>query len=372
MVIPSYIRNSLLIVCGVLAVALAVYQVSFGITQLLSTQALFDFSIYQSAAEEYLNGNSGYAALPNHNGLTFLYPPFSLLLISVFSFFSNSTAAYVFSLLSGIAGVLALWRTRLLFPNASKPRVGWWLFICAAGIQTFPFKFTLALGQINLIVLFLCVESLLLLKSNNRVLFAFFASVIMHLKLLSLGWLPALLLRKAWGIAALFVIFSGLLAALTPSHFETYVSSVLPTIAKTTSNNPSAYDQSVSALLFRSQIEGTTAQIVKLFFFVGLYLYAFIKTKPLPLYLQLLYFLPLITFAPHTTWQHHLVLLYPWLLFHYRKWYILVPLWIVLILHPSHAHPVFLEYPVLVSYQTIVFMAAYLYSLKKVRFSTES
>lgn len=372
MVIPSYIRNSLLTVCGVLAVALAVYQVSFGITRLLSTQALFDFSIYQSAAKEYLNGNSGYAALSEHSGLTFLYPPFSLLFISVFNLFSDTTAAYVFTLFSGIAGGVALWRIRLLLPDSHRPQLGWWLLICAAGIQTFPFKFTLALGQINVIVLFLCVECLVALKKNNRVIFSVIASVILQLKLLSLGWLPVLLLRKAWGIAALIIIFSGLLAALTPVHFETYINSVLPRIANTVSNNPSPYDQSFSALLFRSQLEGTAAQVVKIIFFLGLYLYAFIKTKQLPLYRQLIYFLPIITFAPHTTWQHHLVFLYPWLLLHFRKWYSLVGLWIVLVMHPSHTHPLFLEYPLLISYQTIIFLGAYLYSLKKLQLSTES
>lgn len=358
--------NSFQIVFNIIVFALSLGQLTSAITKVLFSEKLFDFSIYLSATRLFVLGNSPYQALADQHNLTFLYPPVALLFIAPFTLTSPDLAAIVFTFLSALSGILALWLTRYLIASEQRPSGFIWLGIMAFAIQTFPFKFTLGLGQINLFVLLLLVISLLLIKHSKDYLGAFVLALIANIKLLSIGFIPLLFLRKKYLVLTIFLGLGLGLLILTPKTSYEYFRLVLPNIAKTETLNPSAYDQSLAALLFRIGITDQLLSFIKVFLIGALYWLILRKTKRLPLYTQLLFLVPLVTFSAHTTWQHHLVYLYPWILVTVKSWKMLFLSWLILIIHPSHSLELFKIIPVSMSYQTIYLMSLYIFSILKI------
>jgi alpha-1,2-mannosyltransferase len=197
-------------------------------------------------------------------------------------------------------------------------------------MQLFPTKFTLGMGQTNLIILLLTVSGLFVDRKGKEVFGGVLIGLGSALKLSPLSLLLYFLIRRRWkallSTIVTFCILNGI-----PMIFDisalTYFTNHLPTLLSSVNNASSLYDQSLKAFLIRlgsNQILFTGLHlpsylpliIVGTLILVGSWQYR--KKAPVWHSLQpsdnLLFanlILALATAGNSFAWQHHFVLLYP-------------------------------------------------------------
>jgi alpha-1,2-mannosyltransferase len=163
------------------------------------------------------------------NGVQFTYPPFAAVVFAVASVLSWTAMRWAMTLVSLAALGLSLWLVFGALGYADRPRVrlGATLGVSALALLTEPVQQTLALGQVNLLLMLLVIVDLLTpLDGRTRWWHGIGIGVAAGVKLTPLIFIPYLLLiRKYRQAAAAVAVFAATVAlgyAVLPKDSVTY------------------------------------------------------------------------------------------------------------------------------------------------------
>lgn len=296
-------------------------QVLFSLIKLIRTQDLNDFGVYYQAAQTSLSGNpyTGKYFAPYN------YPPSATL-------FFLSLTVLSYKLCEGLwlaASIFALFfSVFLLFKLFFKKKL--WVytfFVGALLLRTFPSRFTLVLGQINLIILLFMILSFFFYQKRRKSLAGLFLGIASALKLTPLMLTLFYLFKKekkSFLIPLLFFSATNLLSGvlLGFDNFFYYFKVVLPLLMQgdiSRDIHVHYFNQSLEAFLFDLGLVTFWRSLIRWFvvgllvIFVGKRIMA--KNKPLK---DFKFFSALLiifsTFSSSFTWSHHYVFLFPALL----------------------------------------------------------
>jgi len=310
--------------------------------------------------------------------IPFNYPPSSLIALLPFHFLPIKAGETLLTVLSFISICLVIWLViKLSHIKVSTPL---FLIICAFFMQTFPVKFTLILGQVNLIVLALTFLSLYLYLTHtykhSYLLAIILLSLAASLKIFPLLILAPIFLKKdykfVFSVIGLFLILN---LIPYPKLFSEYFFDIFPKLSLATSS-PNFYDQSIYAFLFRL----TSNAVISKYLAEGLVLVLFLNIlrafKKQDLVFSASYLLAIFSIGSSFSWQHHLVFAYPLILILLlrniqKNRYSLIHLipflliWVIMILHFPNEASSPLSNPFFASYQTITLLVLLFYSAPK-------
>lgn len=313
---------AILVITGVI-----LYRQVLPIFNLIRQFPLNDFSVYIDGVRDSLANKNPYELryFDRYN-----YSPAASVIISPLVFFPVDFAEILFTTLS----IVSLWGTLgisldLLGWKTSRP-VKWLLF--ALILKTYPVKLTLALGQINLIIMYLIIKSYLCYKENKSYKAGIMLAMASILKLTPAPLILFFAIKKqfkllaGWLVTCLLFTLAGLLLFgnnLTFFYWTKVVPGLMGEVTPDTLNL-TYMNQSVTALLGRMGVFGNLNSITKGLFAacsLGIFLYRgykshrsnrkdaqdFIEYWVVTMIVMLL--------LPVFVWQHHLVFLVPaWLI----------------------------------------------------------
>ncbi len=261
-----------------------------------------DFEVYYNYARIFLSGGNPYA-----QNVPLNYPPSALLFFSPFSLLSQKTTEIIFTILSLSAFFISIYLLTYRVSLIKK------LAIIALLFQSFPTKFTLGMGQVNLIVLFFVIFSFIKDRQNKQVQAGIFWGSAVMIKLIPLPLAIYFLIRKRYKALmaglSLFFVSNLTLIFLFPS-MTNYFQNTLPGLASPVGKGVSVYDQSLRAFFMRMELP----QSYELSIFIGIFLLFLGVMKYLKDRHDLTFFsliLAVTTISNSFAWQHHFVLLYP-------------------------------------------------------------
>ena len=221
-----------------LVAVLAVYLADLA-THLPSMAAMRDLVVYRNGGlivRHVAPAYDGHRASPlydwtGQNGVQFTYPPFAAVVFAVASVLSWTAMRWAMTLASLAALGLSLWLVFGALGYADRPRVrlGATLGVSALALLTEPVQQTLALGQVNLLLMLLVIADLLtasVLNGQTRWWHGIGIGVAAGVKLTPLIFIPYLLLvrryRQAATAAGTFVATVALGYAVLPKDSGTY------------------------------------------------------------------------------------------------------------------------------------------------------
>jgi len=354
--------------------ALSIFQTLSIIIPKIYQNNLTDFMVYWQATEKFQQEKNVYDFFYSNPPTAFNYPPSFLLIFSLLKIFPLKTAQILLLIFSYLFFWLGLYLViRIAKIKVSLPHL---LIILSLFNQTFPVKFTLVLGQINMIVLGLTYTSLYFYQKTKKISSAILLSLSGALKIFPLSVLLLFFLMKDYFFVG-FVLLLFLSLNLLPSFslFKTYF---FKTSINLTDVNikPSFYDQSITAFLSRLFQQPLLVKCLALIITVSilfLIIRDFFKRRNLIVSFSLI--MALTAIANTFSWQHHLVLSYPLILLTYlrqtRKNKLVYPLmlifWLLLVFHFPDEKSALLNNPFIASYQTIIILALIGYNIFSIK-----
>lgn len=271
-----------------------------------------DFKVYWDAVSAALKGGNIYSFGGAYlNKIPFNYPPTSLLFLTFLLIFPKALSSLflVFVSLGCLLGTIYL-ITRMLFKKAD--RLIAFLIFAILFIQFFPVKFTLTLGQINLLILFLITVSYYFVQNKKEILSGIFLGIATLIKIFP-GFLIFFFIKeKKWKSLISFVttLFCGLILtvlifkpALTINYFGNGGNLFLK------GGEINYFDQSLNSFLLRFNFPSLGRLLLRIIFTL-FSLGFFLKVKDKALSFFALIFSVLI-FFPSFAWFHHYVILIP-------------------------------------------------------------
>lgn len=275
-----------------------------------------DFTVYFNAAVTALaHGNVYSIEKTAVQAIPFNYPPTSLLFFLAFTFFPKTITACVF-LLSSIASLLVtVWLlTGMLFTKTK--RLTAFLLFSSCFIQYFPTKFTLTLGQINVIIVLLLTAAFYFFRKNKDILSGILLGIATLIKIFPCFLLLFFIKEKKWKIIVsfIFTVLLGLgltLLFFTPTLVSSYFTSIGGNLFLR-GGETSYFDQSFNSFLLRLYVPSDVRLLLR-FFVTGTSVFFFLKTKNTLLsYFGLIF--SVLLFLPSFSWFHHYVILIPLLI----------------------------------------------------------
>ncbi|MGH3190536.1 MAG: glycosyltransferase 87 family protein [Streptosporangiaceae bacterium] len=227
---------------ALLAVVLAVYLADLA-THLSVMAAMRDLAVYRNGGlivRHVAPPYDGHRASPlydwtGQNGVQFTYPPFAAMIFAVASLLPWTLLRWAMTVASVAALGLSLWITfgALGYTSRRAVRLGATLGVTGLALLTEPVQQTLALGQVNLLLMLLIVADLLTADAlagsvggRSRWWHGVGIGVAAGIKLTPLIFIPYLLLvrryRQAATASAVFVVTVLLGWALLPRDAGTY------------------------------------------------------------------------------------------------------------------------------------------------------
>ncbi len=261
-----------------------------------------DFSIlYQSTQMLFMNKNPYLYAV---NNMTTNYPPMFYLLMSGFLLFSLSSASKIFLLISLLFAGVSLFLMQKIF-SLSNIQIA---LICLLFVISFPFKFTIGMGQVNIITLgFLCLFLFFLWNAKG----AFSLILAAFTKIFPILFVINVLLEKRWKFFFLVLgvlVISSLITVLIfgSSVHTSYIKHLSHVLGGNIFAN-GYYNQSLVGALSRLEIPVFAIQGIRvlILFITGFYL---VKSNKNSIW-KYIFFLQTILLVNIITWQHHLVLM---------------------------------------------------------------
>lgn len=285
----------------------SLHQVIFSVGKVISGGKLVDFEIYYTYTKMFLSGNNPYA-----QNVPLNYPPSALLFFTSFSLLSQKTPEVVFTTLS----IIALLTSLYLLTKPSIKSLSWKLIIIALMLQSFPVKFTLGMGQINLIVLFFLSLAFINDQKNKQTMAGIYWGMAMMIKLIPCPLIIYFLVRKKLKTAAvgLTLLLSSNLAMLYfyPGMLK-YFQTILPYLSSPVGKGISIYDQSLRAFFMRLGLP----QSYELSIFIGIILIILAVNKYRKDHHDLTFYsliIAITTIINSFAWQHHFVFVFPLLI----------------------------------------------------------
>ncbi len=272
-----------------------------------------DLSVYINAAKTALVHGKVYE--PHISQIPFNYPPTSLPFFLMLTFFPKTITAFVF-LLSSLASLfIAVWLlTGMLFTKTKKLTT--FLLLSSCFIQYFPVKFTLTLGQINLVILLLLTASFYFFRKNRDVLPGILLGIATLIKIFPCFLILFFIKEKKWKTILSFVItiLVGLgltLLIFTPAIVTSYFG-VIGGNLFLQGGERAYFDQSLNSFLLRLHFSSDIRLLLRLIF-TTTSLFLFLKSKNKSLsYFGLIF--SVLLFLSSFSWFHHYVILIPLLI----------------------------------------------------------
>jgi alpha-1,2-mannosyltransferase len=315
-----------------LIVAIILYRQIAPLTSLVKNFPLNDFSVYIDGTKAMLGGENPYQLKFFDR---FNYPPVAALFFAPLTFLPVNAAELIFTVISILSVWLTVvWTLKILRWEAAGP-VKWLIFVLC--LKMFPVKLTLALGQINLIILMLIVGSYCFCRTKGLTLayakvrpYEILSGVLFGLatviKLTPAPILIYFLIRKKWRVVgwcvatfAFLTVAGGLFFGwdLTKYYFVSVVPGLMSEVTRETIN-ASYMNQSITALLARVGIFGFVNTSIRLLLSGGMLLIvirSLLGVRQGDSLLKFSYFwssaMVAILFLPVFVWQHHFVFLLP-------------------------------------------------------------
>lgn len=227
-----------------------------------------DFKIYYTALSAAQNGRSPY--FPYLIGVSFVYHPFALTLVSLFGHLGRLPASVVWAVLNGSGYAISLWMALRLGPEMPPSRRGLVIVLFAAFA---PFWEMLHIGQINGMVLACLLGSLYLAERESAVLAGVALALAIALKSSPLVFVAWFLAARQWKVGCAALVALVVLSLIAWTQFGTSVLrdylTVLSRVGAET--HPDFYNESLSAFTIRALsvmnmrgIEATAAMAQKL------------------------------------------------------------------------------------------------------------
>lgn len=313
------IYKRILLLVAILLFVVSFLQMESGIAAVLKRSHLIDFSVYYHAGETVMKSHNPYTVTYGNN-ILFNYPPSSLLIFIPFAFFYQQQSEIIFTALSIICILLSGFLMTGGYPYKLNRALR--LVILATLMQNFPTKFTLTLGQINLIVLLFIILAWVLDQNRKPVLsgicFGIAAMVKLTPLILGIYYLSRKNL-KAFFTGITVLILTNIPFLIILAKQPTFFSKNLPELLFQTVMTTSVYNQSMRIFLTRIGLQNTASfltviviGIIVLFALKKYQMYQSVQQKTLDTNFRLFsVLLILITIGNAYTWQHHLVFLFP-------------------------------------------------------------
>jgi hypothetical protein len=273
-----------------------------------------DFAAHYYGLSSFLSGVNPYL-VKGHMFTVNVYPPFESLFFSPFSLVSFLIAAKVWTVLSII---FLLFSVYLIFKiNNKKINTSLGFLVLGLSCLYFPTRFTLGMGQINNLILFLVVLSVYLLSKNRSISSGVLLALSFTIKFFPVIFIPYLLIVKKHKILfyslLFFSIFTIIGFILGPSLNFFYFEKIFPSLL--TSWKGDYYNQAATGFLVREIPSVALRGILRSAFSLLIIIFSFIpilmfsnKTKErINLEFSILISASLI--ANNFSWQHHFVLL---------------------------------------------------------------
>jgi alpha-1,2-mannosyltransferase len=210
-----------------------------------------DFGVYHQAAVSLLHGRSPYDFV-GPNGLEFTYSPFAALVFTPLGLISSRAALAVWTLVAILALEASTWlvlsRTG---PADRRRRAMLTVLVTVAALPLYPVFSELALGQINILLMFVLLTDLLLPHRRRGIGVGLAAAI----KLTPLIFVPYLLFTRRFRAAALATLtFAGALAlgfAVLPEASARYWGGLFLDVNRVLPPGSDAYNNAFSAALGR-------------------------------------------------------------------------------------------------------------------------
>jgi hypothetical protein len=242
------------------------------------------------------------------------YPPVTEIFFLPFTLLSHQMALIIFTYIS-FATIIG---SVFLSLKIAAKRVPWpyFLLFIALSFGSFPIRFTLGMGQVNVIVLFLLLLSVYLETKpvKNSISAGLFLGLAIAIKPIFAFFLLFLAIKKSWKIIFASILTVGVLIAASlifwsPHIWITwYESGILPLINYTSPQIYVYQNQGVFGFFFR-EISNPTIRIYldKAASFLLVSTAAYIVFKKKDFNLGLSFFIITLLLFDLTSWQHHFV-----------------------------------------------------------------
>jgi len=226
--------------------------------KIITSRSLQDLQAYYFVAQDIRTNSNPY--LDNSHTSTWpplFYPPSAFIFLTPLAFFSSQQSIAVWTMGSLFSLLLSIFLlTRLLYKKFS------WIFFCllaCLAFLSFPFKFTLGMGQINLYVFLFSLLAFWLFVRHHPIWSGTFLGVAIALKLFPVIFFLFFLRKKAFlpCVVATFVFFLSHVPMILEYGNQMviqYYLHHLPLFSLTSTGNAAYYNQSLNSLLIRMHI----------------------------------------------------------------------------------------------------------------------
>jgi alpha-1,2-mannosyltransferase len=275
-----------------------------------------DFTQVWISAKDLLAGKEPY--LDPNLGYQNAYPPVSEIFFLPFALLSHQVALVVFTYIS-FASIIG---SVFLSLKIVMKKIPWHYFLLFTGLSftSFPIRFSLGMGQVNMIVLFLLLLAVYLetKATKNSLIAGLSLGVAIALKPIFAFFLLFFMLKKSWKVVLIssffvaFLIVTSLVFWPTQIWLSWYQTGILPSVSYKAPYIYVYQNQGIFGFLsrlisnFNARIYLSRAAAVIL---VPLASYLAYKKKEFNLGLS--FFIITLLLLDITSWQHHFV----WLMF---------------------------------------------------------
>lgn len=229
----------------------------FTIARIIFSFQLFDFRLYYEGARAAILSNDPYSV----QGV--IYPPLTLVLLSPLAALPVRIAEDFWTL----GSVFALIGSIVLILKSVDDKVSWEKIAMFFGLAlfSFPFKFTLGMGQINLYILFLVCLTFFWYRKEKSWSAGFVLALAVTLKVTPVLFLLFFLRKRQWAASASFLlsflamqIVGVLLLGLSVT--KEYWLTIFPSIP--TVGNGIYYNQAITGWLARLGVDGSISKVL--------------------------------------------------------------------------------------------------------------
>jgi alpha-1,2-mannosyltransferase len=271
-----------------------------------------DFSNFYFGPLNYHNGINPYIANKNLFTPT-TYPPIIFLFFYPLTFLNLIFAEKLWTLLSILALICSLFFLLKIYNQKINSPIG--LILSSLVFLSFPVKFTLGMGQINIFILLL-ISLFIYFHNKSKNYSAIFLGISILFKFFPFLMIFYFLVKKQWKIFILlcFTIISGALLSLILIKSDInwfYVQKILPTLLESWKGD--YYNQSLSGLLTRFDLSQNLRVILRdsmsfiLLFCSFLIIFLKQHKDKLNINLEISLIITLSLLINSFSWQHHFV-----------------------------------------------------------------
>jgi hypothetical protein len=225
------------------------------ILKILFSPSYIDFRNYYFNLHAFIHGGD-----PNNSSsLGFFYyplyyPPPAILLLLPFTVLPLIISEKIYIIFSFLCLFLSI---KIIFRTFQIPIFSWLsIFLITLFFNFFPLKFTLVMGQVNILILLLLAYFIYCYKNNKQYLSGIALATAISLKFIPLLIIPYLALTKRWKILTsmlltLIIVFGASYIILPDNTTAFFFTHTLPNILQV-GEKTSYYDQSLFAFFPRA------------------------------------------------------------------------------------------------------------------------